>query len=724
MNLLLEQLNPQQQAAVTAPPGPVLVLAGPGSGKTRVLTHRIAWLILEQGVRPYQMLAVTFTNKAAREMRDRVHALLGGLPTEGMLVGTFHAVCARILRREAEALPFTRDYVIFDADDQQRLVKAIIKELNLNDKLYRPGSVHASISNAKNELLTPETFPRRTYRDEVVQRVFAEYERRLRASNALDFDDLLLWTVRLFAEHPEIRQRYAEQYRHVLVDEFQDTNMAQYALIRQFAAAHRNLFCVGDEDQSIYRWRGADWRNVRRFQEDFPDAAVILLEENYRSTQTILDAAMAVIQPNPHRQHKQLFSRRGAGEKIFFYEAPDDYAEAQFVVDTIAQLVASGRFQPQDCAVMYRTNAQSRLFEEAFLRANLPYKLVGAQRFYGRREVKDLLAYLRLVHNPRDEISLLRVINTPARGIGAKTVQALMQVARQHGLSPGEVLLDLARNPESPYLAAFSRRAAQALHAFGALLSDWYTGAAVWTVNETFERILQDVNYAAYLNDGTLEGNERWENVEELRRLTQEFEGRSLSEFLETVALVSDQDTLTEANAPTLLTLHAAKGLEFGVVFLTGLDDGLLPHSRSFDDAEEMAEERRLFYVGITRAKDRLYLLRSQTRGRGWREEMLPSRFLDDIPAELLAGRRRGGGSLGRRSASTWQPARPKRRAAARSSAERQFRPGVKVRHPVFGLGIVIQSVPADGDELVTVAFDSAGIKKLAASLAQLEKVS
>ena len=433
---------------------------------------------------------------------------------------------------------------------------------------------------------------------------------------------------------------------------------------------------------------------------------------------------MAVIQPNPHRQHKKLFSRRGEGEKIFFHEAPDDYAEAQFVVDTIVHLVASGRYQPQDCAVMYRTNAQSRLFEEAFLRAGLPYRLVGAQRFYGRREVKDLLAYLRLVHNPRDEISLLRVINTPARGIGAKTVQSLLAVARQQRLSAGEVLLELARNPETPLREAFSRRAAQALQSFGTIFSDWYTGAPLWTVNELFERILHDVNYAAYLNDGTKEGSERWDNVEELRRLTQEFEEHTLSEFLETVTLVSDQDTLTDANAPTLLTLHAAKGLEFGVVFLVGLDDGILPHNRSFDDREEMAEERRLFYVGITRARDRLYLLRAQTRGRGWREEMLPSRFLDDIPAPLLAGRRRSGARPGRRASPGWQPARSRRAAAPPPPSRRRFRPGLKVRHPVFGLGIVVQSVPTEGDEIVTVAFDNAGIKKLSASTARLEKLS
>ncbi len=719
---LIDSLNPQQQQAVTAKDGAVLVLAGPGSGKTRVLTHRIAWLILERGIRPYQMLAVTFTNKAAREMSERVHTLLGGLPIHGMLLGTFHAVCARILRQEADALPFTRDYVIFDSDDQLRLVKSILKEFNLNDKLYRPGSVHASISNAKNELIDAAHYPANTYRDEVIKRVFAEYEKRLLQSNGLDFDDLLLWTVRLFDANPSVRARYAEQYHHVLVDEFQDTNMAQYALVKHFAATHGNVFCVGDEDQSIYRWRGADWRNVQRFQRDYPDAQVILLEENYRSTQNILDAAMAVIQHNPHRKHKKLFTRRGRGDKIFYYEAPDDYAEAQFVVDSIAELIETRKFEPQECAVMYRTNAQSRRFEEAFVHANQPYKLVGAQRFYGRREIKDLLAYLRLVQNPRDAISLARIINVPTRGIGAKTVQTLLQAAARRQISAGEILLGLAHGSDSEYWADFSRRSALALSSFGMMLSEWYTAAPLLTVNEIFERILQDIDYAAYINDGTPEGLDRWENVEELRRLTLEFQERSLSEFLETVALVSDQDTLTDANAPTLMTLHAAKGLEFRAVFIVGLDDGILPHSRSYDDPEEMAEERRLFYVGITRAKDRLYLVRAQQRGsRGWREDAYPSRFLEDLPADLLIGRTRTGRRPGRQdSASTWKPARTSR-AAART--ERRFRPGMKVKHPLFGLGIVIQSQPSDGDEILTIAFDTAGIKKLAASMAHLEVV-
>ena len=421
----LDKLNPQQRQAVTAGAGPILVLAGPGSGKTRVLTQRVAYLIANEGVRPYQMLAVTFTNKAAREMGNRVRDMLGELASDGLWLGTFHSICARLLRRESEHLPFDASFVIYDDDDQQRVVKAAIRDLNLDEKTYRPQSVHGAISRAKNDLIFPEEYPTQTYRDEVVKRVYQRYQELLKQNNAVDFDDLLLWTAHLLSEFPTVREKYAQRFRHVLVDEFQDTNFAQYVLLKHLASGHNNIFVVGDPDQSVYRWRGADYRNVQRFEQDFPDAQVILLEQNYRSKQTILNAAMAVIDRNPHRRRKNLFSERGAGDKVTYYEALDDYSEAAFVVDTIASLVAGNKVQPGNCAVMYRTNAQSRLLEEAFLQARLPYRLVGAQRFYGRREVKDIIAYLRLVHNPADEISLDRVINLPPRGIGDKTIDVL-----------------------------------------------------------------------------------------------------------------------------------------------------------------------------------------------------------------------------------------------------------------------------------------------------------
>ncbi|MDQ3006662.1 MAG: ATP-binding domain-containing protein, partial [Chloroflexota bacterium] len=476
----------------------------------------------------------------------------------------------------------------------------------------------------------------------------------------------------------------------------------------------------GDPDQSIYAWRGADWRNVQRFEQDFPDSQIILLEQNYRSRQNILDAAMGVIDRAHNRRKKRLFSERGAGEKIFFYEAPDDYAEASFVVDGIAQLVASRQFEPGECAVMYRTNAMSRLLEEAFLQARLPYRLVGAQRFYGRREVKDIISFLRLVHNPADEASLGRVINVPPRGIGDKTLLTLQTVARQNDISPGMVLLDLARGSDSRYWPAFTGRATISLADFGGMLANWRAHAPSLTTAELFDRIVGDLNYKQYIDDESEEGIERWENVQELKRLALEYSSRPLDEFLENVALVSDQDTLTDGNVPTLLTLHAAKGLEFGVVFIVGLDDGILPHSRSFDEPEQMEEERRLFYVGITRAKDKLYLIRSiQRGGRGMAEETYPSRFLDDLPADLMVGKTRTGRSMrGAPPETKWSlHARPQ----SASVMQAKFRAGTRIRHQIWGEGIVLDSKIQDDDEIVDVVFESVGIKRLSASLANLK---
>lgn len=719
----LDKLNQAQKSAVTAGDGPVLVLAGPGSGKTRVLTQRIAYLIGYQGVRPYQMLAVTFTNKAAREMEHRVQQMLSQEMTSGISLGTFHSICARILRREAEKLPVNSDFVIFDADDQQTIIKTATKELNIDEKTYRPVAVHAAISRAKNELLGPADFPVVTYRDEAVKRIYKRYQELLQASNGVDFDDLLIMTTNLLQDNPDIRDKYAKRFHHVLVDEFQDTNLAQYNLVKHLSSAHHNIFCVGDPDQSVYRWRGADYRNVQRFEEDHPGCQTILLEQNYRSRQTILDAAMAVIDRNPRRKRKKLFTDRGKGDKITLYEALDDYAEASFVVDTIAQLVASRQYEPGDCAVMYRTNAMSRLIEEAFLQARLPYRLVGAQRFYGRREVKDIISFLRLVQNRADDVSLGRVINVPARGIGDKTILTLHSIARSAGITPGDVLIDLARGSDSPFFAQFSGRAAVSLADFGSMLSSWQSFAQTATVSELFDHLIKDIRYQDFLEDGTEEGKERWENVVELHRLADEFEERTLAEFLENVALVSDQDTIKEGNVPTLLTLHAAKGLEFGVVFIVGLDDGILPHSRSLDEPEEMEEERRLFYVGITRAKDKLYILRAQRRGgRGYSEETIESRFLGDIPSDLLIGQSRSGKRVDRSSSygnnkSNWVLPSPSRPAKI---IESKYRAGMLVKHPTWGEGIVLESRGQGDDEIVDVVFNSVGIKRLSASLANL----
>jgi DNA helicase-2/ATP-dependent DNA helicase PcrA len=720
---LLEGLNPQQRLAVTAPPGPVLVLAGPGSGKTRVLTHRIAYLIAHLGARPGQIVAVTFTNKAAREMRTRVETLVGAgqaasTPASGMSLGTFHAFTARLLRREADRLPVTRDFVIFDEDDQHSLIRQALKEFNLDPKQIHPAQIHAMISRAKNELIEAADMAGGSYLAEVARRTYYRYQELLLANNALDFDDLLLWAVRLLRDHADLREAYRRRYIHILVDEFQDTNSVQYALLRLLTAESPDLYAVGDADQSIYRWRGADVRNVKRFEEDYPQARVILLEQNYRSTQAILDVAMGVIDRQPGRTRKRLFTDRAAGVPIRLHEAYDESDEAQFVVDTIAGLTLQDGVQPGDCAIMYRTNAQSRVLEETFLRANLPYRLVGAQRFYGRREVKDLIAYLRLVHNPADQVSLLRVLNTPPRGLGDKSVSALLQTAERAGIPASRVLLDLAV-PDSQFAGTFPGRAGQALTQFGRQLSAWIGSEQELPLGVLVDHILADVRFRDYIDDGTEEGEERWENVQELRRLAEEYAELGMTTFLEYVALVSDQDTLTEAqNAPILLTLHAAKGLEFPVVFIVGLDEGLLPHSRSLGEPEAMAEERRLFYVGITRAKDRLFLVRAfRRRMIGVSEVSEPSRFLEDIPADRVAGDRPGRQTREQavfERQTRWE-------SLPTAPIQPRYRAGMRIRHPTFGEGMVLETRIAKDDEELTVQFERVGLKWLAASLAKIE---
>ncbi|HIP87759.1 MAG TPA: DNA helicase UvrD [Anaerolineales bacterium] len=702
---LLADLNPQQRAAVTASDGPVLVLAGPGSGKTRVLTHRVAWLVLERAVPPHRIMAVTFTNKAAREMRRRLEDLLGHGRTGVLTLGTFHALCARILRREGPAIGIPRDYVIFDADDQRAIVRRVLRDLNIDDKQYRPAAVHAAISRAKNEMIPPEAYLPDSYFGEIVRRVYEQYQQRLRAGNGLDFDDLLMETVRLFREHPEVLARYQERYHHILVDEFQDTNMAQYILLRQLAARHRNLFVVADEDQSIYRWRGADYRNIVRLREDYPDLATYLLEQNYRSTQTILDVAHAVIRHNPGRTEKRLFTHRGRGMKVIVHEAYGPKDEAQFVVDTIAELVLRGEARPGDCAVMYRTNAQSRALEDAFIRAGLPYRLVGATRFYARREIKDLIAFLRVVHNLADSASLSRIIGVPPRGIGKRTMVALEEAARARGAPLWWAVEAAATGSEEVPIAGRARAAVAAFHQ---MVQGWIEARESLTVLQLMDRVIAETGYEAYLRDGTEEGEDRWNNVQELRSVAAEYADLPLGDFLADVALVSDVDNLPEeVDAPTLLTLHSAKGLEFPVVFITGLEDGLLPHSRSWEDPESLAEERRLLYVGITRAKNRLYLTYAFRRARyGAYEPNVPSRFLEEIPAHLLEGVR-----VRTRPEAEGIPPEVVPVAAAP-----RFAAGDRVVHRVFGEGVVLESRPDGDDEQVTVEFEGVGLKRVMGS--------
>ncbi|SNB67627.1 ATP-dependent helicase [Thermoflexus hugenholtzii] len=723
----LEELNPSQREAVTAPDGPILVLAGPGSGKTRVLTYRIAYLLTARRVSPFHILAVTFTNKAAEEMRSRLEALFGDRVGE-LTLGTFHATCARFLRREASLLGLHPQFVIYDEEDTLEAIRQALRDLNLDEKRYRPGALRAAISRAKNEFIRPEAYPIRTYFDEIVARVYARYEERLRAADALDFDDLLLRAVELFEEHPDVLARYQERYRHILVDEFQDTNTVQYLLLRLLASRHRNLFCVGDEDQSIYGWRGADFRNVIRFREHFPDARIIVLEENYRSTETILQAAQAVIRRNTERYNeKRLVAARGPGAPITLYEAFDEEDEAAFIARRVQELIEAGRIQPGEIAVMYRTNAQSRALEEAFLQAGIPYRLVGGVRFYQRREVKDLIAYLRLVLNPHDDLSLVRVLNVPPRGIGPATMARLSALALQEKTSLFAAVEQAVAGAPGISLGPKIRRA---LADFVERVRAWRADRAHLGVAELLRRIIDEIGYAEYvesLEEGGREvGGRRWDNVLELLKVAGPYRPGAfedpLAAFLADVALLTDVDTLeSDEEAPILLTLHAAKGLEFHTVFIAGLEEGLLPHSRSLDEPGALEEERRLFYVGMTRAKDQLFLTYAFRR---YDELRTPSRFLREIPRELLTP------AVARTTARSPSAAGRSRRKVEREEAPAftppspRFRPGLRVRHPRFGEGLVVECRPIGADEEVVVMFEEAGLKRLLASFAGLEVLS
>lgn len=713
----------------------MIIYAGPGSGKTRVLTHRVAYLVKEMGVYPGAIMAVTFTNKAASEMRARAEALLGGR-LKGLQIGTFHAICARILRREAEHTPYRSDYLIYDTDDQVSVITQAMSELNIDTKRYNPRRVLGAISNAKNELITPEQFKAADYFHEIVARVYPAYQEILVANNAMDFDDLLMQTVLLLRENAEVAEKYGRFYEHVLVDEFQDTNMAQYKLVQMFGRPQNNIFVVGDEDQGIYAFRGADYRNVMQFRHDYPDAKMIILAQNYRSTQIVLDAARAVIDKNPHRQRKDLFTERKGGAKVYLYEAYNESEEGEYVAQKVELLRHRDHLNYRDFAVMYRTNAQSRAIEEAFIRENVPYKLVGGVGFYKRREIRDLLAYLRIINNPDDSVSFNRIINVPKRGIGKKSLATFQMWASQERLSYGQALNALADGETSP----LSGRALTGLVEFARQVREWQRIAEGGDLVAVYDSIMVGTRYRLYLHeisDTPDQFTEREENLSELRgRLEKAHADEvSLGDFLTETALVADVDTLDEdADAVTLLTLHSAKGLEFPVVFLVGLEDGLLPHLRSLDDPEGMAEERRLMYVGLTRAKDQVYLTYAFRRFLyGGSETNLPSRFLADIPAELTEGIYSSGNanlrdSLGYQRETTWDQtgARPKiiqfpsGAAAPKPAPSLQFKSGMKVRHNTFGDGTVIESQASGGDEEVTVAFKTHGIKRLAASFARL----
>lgn len=723
---LLDGLNEQQREAVTAGLGPVIVYAGPGSGKTRVLTHRLAYLVSEMGVYPGGIMAVTFTNKAANEMRSRAEALLKG-KLKGLQIGTFHAICARLLRREAEHLPYRSDYAIFDTDDQESLIKQVMNELNIDPKKYNPRRILGMISNAKNELITPEKFRSPNYFGEIAARVYTAYQQKLVSSNGMDFDDLLMQTVLLMRENDLIREKYQRYIEHILVDEFQDTNMAQYELVRLLGKPQDNIFVVGDEDQGIYAFRGADYRNVMQFRRDYPHARMIVLAQNYRSTQIVLDAARAVIDKNPHRVKKELFTQRQGGVKVHVYEAYNEDEEGAYVAEKISELKRKEGLDYKDFAVMYRTNAQSRVVEDVFVQENIPYVLIGGVGFYKRREVRDLLAYLRLVNNPDDAVSFGRVINVPKRGIGQKTLAMFQAWYAQEKMSLSEALTALADGVATPL-----GRSARPLVEFAQMVQAWRKIAETGDLVALYDDIMQRTRYRLYLpeiSDRPEQVVEREENLNALRGSLHDQE--SLSEFLIDAALVADVDSLKEgANAVTLLTLHSAKGLEYPVVFITGLEDGLLPHSRSLDDPEGMAEERRLMYVGLTRAKDRVFLTYAFRRSLfGASETGLPSRFLADIPMDLTestisarSGHLRESYNYQRET--TWDQSNfytPGSRSKAPDLAPKlQYQTGMRVHHAKFGDGIVLESRRSGDDEEVSISFKNYGIKRLMAGFANL----
>ncbi len=711
---LLVDLNPPQREAVLHEGSPLLVVAGAGSGKTRVLTRRIAYVIGARGVHPGAVLAITFTNKAAGEMRERVTDLVGPRGRT-MWVSTFHSACVRILRREITRFGFRSSFSIYDAADSQRLMTMVVRELDLDPKRYPPRAFTNQVSALKNELVDHETFAARASsdRERLLADAYGRYQGRLTQAQALDFDDLIMTTVHLLQAFPAVAEHYRDRFEHVLVDEYQDTNHAQYVLVRELVGEDGGELCVvGDADQSIYAFRGATIRNILQFERDFPRARVVLLEQNYRSTQTILSAANAVIAKNPARPDKRLWTNAGAGERIVGYVADDEHGEAQFVADEIDRLADEGAARPADVAVFYRTNAQSRVFEEVFIRVGLPYKVVGGVRFYERREVRDGLAYLRAIANPADSVSLRRILNTPRRGIGERAEAMLEAYAQRERITFAQAL---AHADDVPGLAS---RSASAVRAFSALLTAWAAAAEEGQgPSVLLSDVLERTGYLAEMEASTdPQDATRVENLRELVAVATEFEetrGGTLTDFLEQVSLVADADEIPDVGegggVVTLMTLHTAKGLEFPVVMLTGLENGVFPHQRSLDDPSEQQEERRLAYVGITRARQRLYLTRAAQRSAwGAPQHNPPSPFLDEIPAELASG-------------TSWRSAAAASRRTQRPVPALQA--GDKVTHDAFGLGTVVATRGGGTDLQATVDFGGAGVKVLLVRYAPVEKL-
>lgn len=749
---ILKGLNPQQQEAVETTEGPLLVVAGAGSGKTSVLTRRIAYLVEEKGVAPWNILAITFTNKAATEMKERVQKLLGPAGQD-VWMSTFHALCVRILRRDADKIGYSRNFSIADSSEQVTLIKHIEKDLNINPKQYNPRAILSAISNAKNDLLNPKDFEAASGNrpfDQIVSEIYKEYQKRLGQDQIMDFDDLIMQTLVLFQKDKATLHYYQNKFRYLLVDEYQDTNEAQYQLCRLLAAQYSNVCVVGDGDQSIYGWRGANMENILNFEKDYKDKGVhtVKLEQNYRSTGHILSAANAVIKNNQNRKSKRLWTDQGSGEKITYYRAQSDVDEAIFVISKITEAVKAGKRDYKDFAILYRTNAQSRGFEESLVKSNIPYQIVGGHKFYDRKEIKDILAYLKLVANTSDSMSFNRIVNVPKRGIGAATVDKLLTFANERGIGVGDALSNLELVPVS---AAASKKLAD----FNAKLVDCvaYAQDTSHTVTGLTEKILEDFGYTdALKKEKTLESASRLENLDEFLTVTKRFddnfeadddESLLINDFLSEVTLLSDQDDIEDdGNQVTLMTLHAAKGLEFPVVFLVGMEDGIFPLSRAMLEEDQLEEERRLAYVGITRAREKLYLTNAFSRTMYGKTTSNPaSRFVQEIKPEDLETEYAGGVrkantnsftstnsvpffNKGERAKSQVYTAKTATKASGAIGAEKQgWNVGDQVTHKAWGKGVVVKVNGTGEDMELDIAFEAKGIKRLLAAFAPIKKV-
>ena len=703
----LDELNPAQREAVVYTGGPLLVIAGAGSGKTRVLTYRVAHLIREHRVRPFNVLAITFTNKAASEMKERIHRLVG-ISSRDMMVGTFHSACARLLRREITPLGYSSNFSIYDEMDSIRLITQCLEEMNFDRKVYHPRAIKAVISAAKNEMVDEETFYQGVENifQDVAGQVYKRYQERLRENDALDFDDLLLVAVNLFELYPEVLDRYRERYTHVLVDEYQDTNIAQYRLVRLLAEEHRNLCVVGDDDQGIYSWRGADIRNILEFEKDYPDAHVVKLEQNYRSTSNILTAAGAVVKNNRGRKDKTLWTDNPPGGKVRYYMATDEHGESALVCHEIESMAEGEGRRYDEAAVFYRTHAQSRVVEEMMVRRGIPYRIFGGTRFYERAEIKDIVAYLRVIANPRDEVSLRRIINVPVRGIGKTTVAAVEEYARSTGVSLLDALADAEEIP------GLSSRARKKISEFSGLMKGFEQYTAEHEVHELLEEVWNRTGYMSDLGaQRTIEAEGRIENLKELLSVISEFRAEygavTLTDFLERVSLVDDtQDLDTHAGYVSLMTLHNAKGLEFPVVFIVGMEEGIFPHVRSMEDEQDLEEERRLCYVGMTRAREKLYLLHAATRSLWGGMSANPiSRFLVEIPGGYIE-------ELEFEEEEVYEE----------GHELIEVNVGERVVHEKWGSGTVVDILELEGDCEVTVDFPGTGEKRLLLRYAPLSR--